>query len=297
MSTFGDLANELVGDESPSGGKESNIRIKINVKESSEKLAKKLNGLVSAGHANVAFSAIITLTLAKDLIGLIPIFGDAIALVVSGGIYIFMFTKKGLLFNKKMKITFWVLNGLIAFIPYVDIVLVPGNISTIFYAWYLTKRRMRKAEKKLAILGQLTYEEMEALNNNIDLIDEEGEGAYSSKGTLNIRSEKIISEAKKIIRESDNQDRPTKKAAINDGVKRAESFRRTRQIAKASEETNPDGTKKLSDEYLKSLREPEAKEYKVSTPNDAYVEFDQKTGGLVPAEKEEEKPDDWPIAI
>jgi hypothetical protein len=80
-------------------------------------------------------------------------------------------------------------------------------------------------------------------------------------------------------------------------VKRAESFRRTRQIAKASEETNPDGTKKLSDEYLKSLREPEAKEYKVSTPNDAYVEFDQKTGGLVPAEKEEEKPDDWPIAI
>jgi hypothetical protein len=209
-----------------------------------------------------------------------------------------MFTKKGLLFNKKMKITFWILNGLIAFIPFVDIVLVPGNISTIFYAWYLTKRRMGKAEKKLAILVQLTLEEMEALNNNIDLLDEEeGGGTYSSKGTLNIRSERMISEAKKIIRESDNQDRPTQKAAVNDGIKRAESFRRTRQIKKASEETNPDGTKKLNDEYIQSLKEPEAKEYKVSTPSDDYVEFDQKTGGLVPAEKEVEKPDDWPIAI
>lgn len=260
---------------------ESNIRIKINTTEASKKLAKKLNQEISRGHENWVFVLVIVLTLIKTPISFIPIFGQAISLIITGTIYLLM-KNKGFLLKSKIKFVWWLLFGGITFIqilPFMGPASLPLDIAVIFYAWYLVKKRMRKAESKLAILGQLTIDEMTALNENIDLLDLDKKGErsiYTSKGSLSTRSEKIIKEAKKILKESDYQGRPTQKAAVDDGVKRVENFRQTQKTTKASEE---------------------AKEYKISTSNGPYVEFDQKTGGMVPAEKEEEKPDDWPIAI
>lgn len=295
---------EAVGDDSEKVVEVSNIRFKINVSEASKALAKKLNREIARGHADLAFSIVIGLTLAKDLIGLIPIFGDVIALVVSGGIFIFMLGK-GYFLKQRLWIWFWIINGIIAFIPFIDLTLVVSDPAIMFYAWYLVKKRMRKAENKLAILGQLTLQEMEQLNNNISLLDEEEADYYTSSGKLSSRSKELIRGAQRTIKKSGGYNRPATSQPV-DGIKRMDDLKKKDRLNKA-DQTNLIGHEKAITreklglgigEIVNGLEDNNIDEVAKKYVNKlGYVEFERKTGEMKPVESEGDNPEDWPIAV
>ncbi|MBA3733556.1 hypothetical protein H0W91_04275 [Patescibacteria group bacterium] len=141
------------------------------------KLAEKLNVEIEKGNDDSAFMIALLLAAFKDfldivldflLIGLIPGVSFFIGLFLTSFLFFFMLGK-GWFLKWKIKFWFWFLGLFIDGLPLFNA--LPINVLLVLYAWRLTKKRAKKATLKLKNISTLTESEINALNNDISLLE------------------------------------------------------------------------------------------------------------------------------
>ncbi|MFA5870526.1 MAG: hypothetical protein WC842_01385 [Candidatus Paceibacterota bacterium] len=151
--------------------------IKRRVIEKARILAGKLNKEIEKGNDNAAFMIALTLAAVKDfldivldilLIGLIPGVSFVVGLFLTSFLYFFMLGK-GWFLKAKLKFYFWILGLFFDGLPGFNI--LPTNVLLVLYAWRVTKKRAEKSKIKMKNLNKLTEREIDALNNDIGLLD------------------------------------------------------------------------------------------------------------------------------
>ena len=143
-----------------------------------ESLAKKLNEEIAKGNDDTAFMIAFLLAGFKDFldiilvltaVGLIPGVTWGTGLFLSGFLFFFMLGK-GWFLKWRLRLGYWVLCWFFDGLPGFNT--LPINSLMVLYAWRLAKKRQRKATEKLQELHTMTDAEMEALNNDISLLEE-----------------------------------------------------------------------------------------------------------------------------
>lgn len=153
------------------------VNIEQTITSAAKGLAEKLNTEIEKGNDTGAFTLALLLASFKDfldivltilLIGLIPGVTFCVGLFLTTFLFFFLLGK-GWFLETRLKVWFWILglffDGLPAFSA------LPTNTLLVLYAWNLTKKRAAKARLKLKDLKSLSIQEINALNNNILLLE------------------------------------------------------------------------------------------------------------------------------
>ena len=166
-----DYSNRIIGE----------IRRDLNVEQkiiaSAKNLALKLNVEIEKGNDTSAFMLALLLAAFKDfldiilaiaLIGLIPGVSFTFGLFLTSFLFFFMLGK-GWFLTTRLRVWYWILGAFIDNLPGFNT--LPINSLLVLYAWRLTKKRAEKGKLKLKNLSQLTEREVNALNNDIGLLE------------------------------------------------------------------------------------------------------------------------------
>ena len=136
--------------------------------ELAQRVAVKLNKLISDGHNTAVFFIVITLAIAKDGlldigldflgIGLIPILGQIPGYFLSAVLFYIMQGKgmlRGRIFG--LVLVFFLADSF----PLIEE--LPLTVFAVMFAWHGIVKKARQAESDLHILKQKTQEELEAI--------------------------------------------------------------------------------------------------------------------------------------
>jgi len=158
------------------------ISIRQRVIQQAKKLAEKLNIEIAKGNDTGAFMIALLLAAFKDfldivltllLIGLIPGVNLIVGLFLTSFLFFFMLGK-GFLLKWKIRFWFWVLGLFVDGLPLFSA--LPINTLLVLYAWRLAKKRAKRGKLKLKNLSNLTENEINALNDDISLLETVGVG-------------------------------------------------------------------------------------------------------------------------
>lgn len=140
------------------------------IKSLAQKIAIKLNEEIAKGHETTAFLIALGLSAVKDILDIFelgfPIFSFFIALIL----FYFLFSK-GHFLRIKIKLIWWILGFIIDNLPAFS--LLPINTIMVLWAWRLVHKKAKSAEEKLENLNEMTRQELEELDENIDSLGEE----------------------------------------------------------------------------------------------------------------------------
>ncbi len=153
------------------------LNLEQRVVSAAKSLAGKLNEEIAKGNDDIAFMIALLLAAFKDfldiilaflLIGEIPGVSFFIGLFLTSFLFFFMLGK-GWFLKWKIKLWFWILGLIVDGFPVVSV--FPMNVMLVLYAWRLAKKRAEKGKLKLKNLEGLTVHEINALNNDISLLE------------------------------------------------------------------------------------------------------------------------------